>query len=309
MKVGFIGLGTMGGRIALNAIKGGAALVVHDLDPAAAAPHLEAGATWAETARDVATEADVVFTSLPGPPEVEAAALGENGLLAGLAEGAAWFDLTTNSPTLMRQLHGVFAERGVQVLDAPVSGGPAGAESGRMAIWIGGDEATFDAHKSLLDTMGDAARYVGPIGAGSIAKLVHNLSSYMVQTALAESFTMGVKAGLEPDALWEAVRQGAGGRQRTFDGLARGFMPNSYDPPNFALKLARKDVALACELGREFEVPMKLAHTTLAEMTEAMNRGWGHRDSRVAMLLQCERAGVEIDVDDARVREILDSDP
>ena len=308
MKVGFIGLGTMGASIALNAIRGQHALVVHDINPDSAAPHLDMGAAWAATPKDVAAHSDVVFTSLPGPAEVQAVALGPDGILAGLSAGDAYFDLSTNSPTVMRDLHAIFAEQGVELLDAPVSGGPDGARSGKMAIWIGGDEATFERFKPVLDSMSDAARHIGPVGSGSIAKLVHNLSGYIIQTALAETFTMGVKAGLEPDALWEAVRQGAMGRRRTFDTLQRNFLPAKYDPPDFALALARKDVALACEVGREFDVPMKLAHTTLAELTEAMNRGWGGHNSRAAMLLQTERAGVDIKVPAERLQQILDED-
>lgn len=308
MKVGFIGLGTMGASIALNAIRGQHALVVHDINPDSAAPHLDMGATWAASPKEVAAGSDVVFTSLPGPAEVQAVALGVDGILAGLSAGDAYFDLSTNSPTVMRELHANFAEKGVELLDAPVSGGPDGARSGKMAIWVGGDEATFERFKPVLDSMSDAARHIGPIGSGSIAKLVHNLSGYIIQTALAETFTMGVKAGLEPDALWEAVRQGAMGRRRTFDTLQRNFLPAKYDPPDFALALARKDVALACEVGREFDVPMKLAHTTLTELTEAMNRGWGGLDSRAAMLLQTERAGVDIKVPAERLQRILDED-
>ncbi len=308
MKVGFIGLGTMGASIALNAIGGQHALVVHDINRAAAGPHLDLGAEWADTPKAVAAASDVVFTSLPGPPEVEHVALGDDGLLPGLKPGSAYFDLSTNSPTLMRSLHASFREKGIEVLDAPVSGGPDGARTAKMAIWVGGDEATFEKYKHVLASISDAARYIGPIGSGSIAKLVHNLSGYIIQAALAETFTMGVKAGLEPGALWEAVRQGAIGRRRTFDTLQRNFLPAKFDPPDFALALARKDVALACEVGREFEVPMKLANVTLAEMTEAMNRDWGGLDSRVSMLLQTERAGVDIKVDADRLQAILDAD-
>ena len=308
MKVGFIGLGTMGASIALNAIKGQHSLIVHDINHAAAKPHLEIGAEWANSPKDVGTQSDVVFTSLPGPAEVEEVTLGSNGLIEGLSAGNAYFDLSTNSPTVMRRLHATMKEKGVEVLDAPVSGGPDGAKSGKMAIWVGGDITTFEKYKSVLDSMGDAARYIGPIGTGSIAKLVHNLSGYIIGFALAETFTMGVKAGLEPDSLWEAVRQGALGRRRTFDTLHRNFLPQNFDPPDFALELARKDVALACELGREFDVPMKLAHITLAELTEALNRGWEKRDSRIAMTLQCERAGINIKVDNDRLKEIIEND-
>ena len=274
----------------------------------AAAPHLQAGATWADTPRAVAEATEVVFTSLPGPAEVEAVALGEQGLGAGLTAGKVYFDLSTNSPALVRKIHEVFKRRGIHMLDAPVSGGPRGAESRRLALWVGGDEDVFKRYRPVLDAIGDQPYYVGPIGAGSVAKLVHNCAGYIVQTALAEVFTMGVKAGVEPIALWKAVRQGAGGRRRTFDGLADQFLPNKFEPPAFALRLAHKDVTLATALGREHKVPMRLANITLEEMTEALNRGWAERDSRVAMLLQEERAGVEIRVPEEAIREALDID-
>lgn len=308
MNVGFIGLGTMGASIARNAIKGGNTLTVHDINRKAAEEHIKMGARWADSPRQVAENSEVVFTSLPGPPEVEAVVLGENGLAEGMQSGSAYFDLSTNSPTLIRKIHAVLAEKNVQVLDAPVSGGPDGARSGKMAIWIGGDEDTFNKYLPVLNSMGDAPYYVGPIGAGAVAKLVHNCSGYILQTALAETFSMGVKAGVNPEGLWQALRKGALGRRRVFDTMARQFLPGRFDPPDFALKLARKDVALACEVGREFEVPMRLAHLTLMEMTEALNRGWEGRDSRVAMTLQTERAGVDIKLSDNRIAEILAED-
>jgi len=153
--------------------------------------------------------------------------------------------------------------------------------------------------------MGDKAAYIGAIGSATVAKLVHNMSGYAVVCALAETFAMGVKAGVEPLALWQAVRQGAAGRRFTFDALIDQFLPGTYDPPAFSLKLAHKDVALANALGRELGVPMRLCNLTLAEMTEAMGRGWGGRDSRVVMKLSQERAGVDIAVDAERMREAL----
>jgi 3-hydroxyisobutyrate dehydrogenase-like beta-hydroxyacid dehydrogenase len=309
MKIGFIGLGTMGRHMAANLLKAGHELVVHDVRKEAADPHVKSGARWADTPRAVAETAEVVFTSLPGPAEVEAVALDErSGLLSGLTAGKAYFDLSTNSPTVVRRLHAIFKARGVDVCDAPVSGGPRGAESRRLALWVGGDEAVFTKFKAVLDAIGDQARYVGPIGAGSIAKLVHNCAGYMIQTALAEVFTMGVKAGVDPLAIFRAVRQGARGRVRTFDSLADNFLPGTFDPPSFALRLAHKDVSLAVAVGREHKVPMRLANITLEEMTEALNRGWGDRDSRVAMLLQEERAGVDIKVPPAAIKEVLERD-
>ena len=308
MKVGFVGLGTMGGSMAYNCLQGGNEMVVHDINQAAATPHLEAGATWADTPREVAQQSEVVFTSLPGPTEIEAVALGDEGLLQGMSAGKVYFDLSTNSPASIRHIHEVFGAQGIHVLDAPVSGGPRGARSRNLAIWVGGDKDLFDKYKDVLDSIGDKAYYVGPIGCGAVAKLVHNCAGYIIQTALAEVFTMGVKAGVEPLALWQAVRRGAQGRRGTFEGLAEHLLPGNFDPPDFALRLARKDVDLAVAVGREFEVPMKLANVTLAEMTEAINRGWAGRDSRVAMLLQEERAGVEVRVDPEVLRQALEAE-
>jgi 3-hydroxyisobutyrate dehydrogenase-like beta-hydroxyacid dehydrogenase len=202
----------------------------------------------------------------------------------------------------------VFAARVIHVLDAPVSGGPAGARSGKLALWVGGDADVFERYKPVLDAIGDQVVRVGDIGAGLVAKLVHNSAGYMIQAALAEAFTLGVKAGVEPLALWQAVRQGAIGRQRTFDRLADHFLSANFDPPAFALRLAHKDVSLALGLGREHEVPMRIATLALDELTEALNRGWGQRDSRVAMLLQEERAGVNIQVDPAQLQQMFDND-
>ncbi len=308
MKVGFIGLGTMGGSMAFNTIQGGHELVVHDIRRESATRHLEAGATWADSPREVAEASDIVFTSLPGPTEVEAVFLGEDGILQGMSAGKVYFDLSTSTPNLIRRLHDIASGQGVEVLDAPVSGGPRGAESRNLAIWVGGDKDVFDRCRPALDAIGDKAYYVGPIGCGAVAKLVHNCAGYVIQTALAEVFTMGVKAGVEPLALWQAVRRGAQGRRGTFEGLAEHLLPGKFDPPDFALRLARKDVDLAVGVGREYDVPMRLANLALQEMTEAMNRGWGDRDSRVAMLLQEERAGVEVRVDEEVLRAALEAD-
>ena len=303
MQVGFVGLGTMGARMASNLQKAGYKLIVNDLRKDAAASHIAAGAVWADTPRAIAEQSDVILTSLPEPSDVEKVALAADGLLAGVKRGAAWFDLSTNSQSLVKKLAAAFAEKGAHMLDAPVSGGPSGAASRKMAIWVGGDKAAFDKHKGVLDAMGDKAAYIGPIGTATVAKLVHNMSGYAITCALAETFTMGVKAGMDPVALWEAVRQGVGGRRLTFDGLLNQFLPGKYDPPDFALKLATKDVKLATDLGRELGVPMRICNLTYAEMREASNRGWEGRDSRVVMLLEQERAGVKIAAEPERVKQ------
>jgi 3-hydroxyisobutyrate dehydrogenase-like beta-hydroxyacid dehydrogenase len=301
--VGFIGLGTMGGKMATNIQKAGYRIVVHDLHRQSAGHHLQAGAEWAETPRALAEKSDVIFTSLPEPTDVERVAVGADGLIEGVKKGAAYFDLSTNAQSVVKGLHAAFAAKGVQMMDAPVSGGPSGAASRKMAIWVGGDRATYDKFKPVLDAMGDRPSYVGGIGTATVAKLVHNMSSYAISCALAETFTMGVKAGMDPVALWEAVRQGVTGRRLTLDGLLEQFLPGKYDPPNFALKLATKDVKLATALGRELGVPMRICNLAYSEMMEACNRGWEGRDSRVVMLLEQERAGVTIAADPERVKQ------
>jgi 3-hydroxyisobutyrate dehydrogenase-like beta-hydroxyacid dehydrogenase len=299
----------MGASMASKLQKKADKLVVYDLHRQSASAHLAAGAEWAASPRELAALCDVVLLSLPGPAEVEAVAVGADGLLDGLKRGAVVFDLSTNSPTTVRAIHTRLAERGAHLLDAPVSGGPGGAKSGRLSIWVGGDKALFEAHRHLLDAMGDAVEYIGPVGAGSVAKLVHNCAHFSAQMAFAEVMALGVKAGVTPLPLWKAIRRGSIGRARTFDKLADQFLADSYDPPGFALSLGHKDMALATALARELGVPMRIADMAMAEMTEAMNRGWGSRDCRSPMLLELERTGVAIEVDRAAIDQVLKDDP
>lgn len=297
MKIAFIGLGLMGAHMAASLVRAGHALAVHDLR------RIEVGgAAWSDTPAQAVAGAEVVFTSLPGPQEVEALA---PALAAAMTQGAAWFDLTTNSPECVRRVHAQMKARGIPFLDAPVSGGPTGAKSGKLALWVGGEKEIYQRHAAVLRAIGDQPCYVGPIGAGSIAKLAHNCASFTVQTALAEIFTLGVKAGVEPLALFQALRHGATGRKRTFDRLAEQYLPGAYDPPAFALKLAHKDLALAMAMAREVGVPMQLTSCAFEQFEEAMRRGWGERDSRTPMLLQNERAGVSPHVPAAKLREML----
>jgi 3-hydroxyisobutyrate dehydrogenase len=305
MQIGFVGLGTMGTHMAAHLQRAGHDLIVHDARRTAADAHIGRGARWADTPRALATHCDVMFTSLPGPSEIEAVALGEDGLLAGARPDSAYFDLSTNARSTVRKIHDAFAAKGVHMLDAPVSGGPRGAESGKLALWIGGDCAIYERHKPVLDAIGDQVRYIGPVGQATVAKLVHNVSGYAITVALAEAFTMGVKAGVDPLTLFEAVRAGAIGRRRTYDYLADQFLPGAYEPPAFALRLAHKDVSLATALGREVGVPMRLSNLTLEDMTEALGRGWADRDSRVVMKLQQDRAGVDIAVEREKLRAAL----
>ncbi len=308
MRIGFIGLGMMGSGMAMNVRKAGHEVAVHDMRREVARPLIEAGATWAETIADAARGADVVFTSLPGPKEMQEVGVGEGGLLSSMRQGSAWFDLSTNSPTVVRKVAARFKEKGIELMDAPVSGGPRGAHSGKLAIYVGGDEAVFERCKTLLDAIGDQVMYVGPIGAGNSAKLAHNCASFTTRMAIAEIFTLGVKAGVAPLALWHAIRQGSTGRARTFDRIGDQYLQDKYEPAAFALRLAHKDLSLARELGRELGVPMKYADLALEDFNAALERGWGDLDSRSPMRLQNERAGVTVKVSAEDVKKTLARD-
>ena len=306
MKIGFIGLGAMGRPIAARLQRAGHQLTVHDLRRDAARALVDEGAHWADRPAQAAAGAEALFTSLPGPAEVESVACGAGGIQQALGAGSVWFDLTTNSPDCVRQLHAIVRERNVELLDAPVSGGPRGAKSGKLALWVGGNRDTYDRYLALLHTVGDQPCYVGAIGAGSVAKLAHNCATFSIQTALAEVMSLGVKAGVEPAALFRAIRQGASGRVRTFDRLPDHFLAGRFDPPAFPVHLAHKDMLLALALARRHDVPMRVAEGALGELEEAMRRGWGHRDSRIAMTLQEERAGVTVRVPEDQLRTLLD---
>jgi 3-hydroxyisobutyrate dehydrogenase-like beta-hydroxyacid dehydrogenase len=308
-EVGFIGLGIMGASMVTNLMAAGYRVTVNDVRRDAAVAHMEMGAKWADTPATLAAEVDVVFTCLPSLSAIEQVALGAEGILAGIRAGCAFFEMSTNSPALIKKIHAAFERRGVAVLDAPVSGGALGAERGRLGIWVGGDKAVFARYEAVLRVIGDRPIHVGPIGSGLVTKLVNNCASQATQAAIAEVFVLGVKAGAEPLALWEAMRQGSLGRRRTFDGLIDEFLPAKYDPPHAALRIIHKDMTLATELARELDVPMRIANLALADIVEAINRGWAERDCRSVMLLPQERVGVAIAVEPERIEAVLERDP
>jgi 3-hydroxyisobutyrate dehydrogenase len=311
--VGLIGLGNMGGGMAANLLKAGFPLVIHDLRPDLVRDFVGRGARAAAAPADVARAADLTLTSLPGPREVDAVGVGPGGILEGIRAGSVWIDTSTSRPTLIRQLEPRFRAKGAHVLDAPVSGGKTGAATRNLAVMVGGDRKVYDRAKPVLDAIGDKVFYAGAIGAGSVCKLVHNMVGHSVRQAIAEALTLGVKAGVEAEAVWECIRRGALGRMHYLhEGMPKTVLRGEYDPPMFALSLARKDIGLATELAREFDVPMPM--TNLAEQIaiEAMNRGWAGLDNNVVFRLQEEAAGVEVrapGVDAARAARFITTHP
>jgi 3-hydroxyisobutyrate dehydrogenase-like beta-hydroxyacid dehydrogenase len=294
-SVGFIGLGNMGGHMARHVQEADCPIIVSDLRIELTQPFVERGGRASASPAEVARESEVIFTSLPGPKEVEAVALGPGGILEGIRPGCVYIDMSTSRPTLIREIEPKFRAKGAHVLDAPISGGKSGAATRNLAVMVGGDREVFDRVKPILDAIGDKVFYAGAIGAGSVAKLVHNMIGHGVRQAIAEGLTLGVKAGVDADALWECIRRGSLGRMNSLhEGIPRTTFRDTYEPASFAMALAYKDIMLATELGREFNVPMPVANLALQIAIQAMNRGWADMDNSITVKLQEEAAGVEV---------------
>jgi 3-hydroxyisobutyrate dehydrogenase len=294
MRVGFIGVGNIGQPMASQILTAGHALVVHDLRPEAAAALLAAGATWADTPQAVASQCEVVATCLPGPAEMEHVTLGPHGIVEGIQPGALYIDHTTNSPTLVRRVHALMQARGVEMLDAPVSGGMEGARTRDLLVMVGGGRATFARARPLLEALAKRVMYTGEIGCGCICKLMHNCAVFTLDQIMAECWTTGVKAGVAPETLVEVFTQAALGHMTNL----KVRLPDTYlrgdFTARFALQLARKDVGLATALGREVNVPMRLAALCEQDLTHAMERGWAVHDASIVLTLQEERAQTQV---------------
>ena len=239
--------------------------------------------------------------------------LARRGYCEGIKAGGIYVDLSTSRPTLIRQIEPLFRQKGAYVLDAPVSGGKTGAATRNLAVMVGGEREIYERIKPILEAFGDKVFYAGSIGAGSVCKLVHNMIGHGIRQAIAEGLTLGVKAGVEADALWECVRRGAVGRMSGLhEGLPRTVFRGQFEPASFALALSRKDIALATELGREYNVPMPVANIAEQIAIEAMNRGWADKDSGITFVLQEEAAGVQVrapDVDPEKAARFISTHP
>ncbi len=261
MTIGFIGLGNMGNPMAANLIRAGFALTVHDLSQSAADNLLAGGAKWADSPRELAQSADTILCSLPGPPQVEAVMLGDEGVLAGARSGSTWIDLSTNSPKLLKRLAALAAERGVDTLDAPVTGAVDGAQAGRSVYFVGGEREVFERQLPVFEAMGEKIFYAGPLGTGLAAKLLTNLLWFINAVAIGEGLMLGAKAGIGLPTVWEIIKSSAGNSwvaEHDVPALFRG----DYDP-SFTLNLCCKDLHLISDLGRELDVPLELG--TLVE--------------------------------------------
>ena len=294
MEIGFIGTGSIGTPMAANILAAGFNLVVHDAVREKAVPLLEQGALWVDSPKEMAERCDILCTCLPGPKEMEQVTLGHRGVVEGLRQGMTYVDHTTNSPLLARKVHATFREYGVEMLDAPVSGGSELAETRDILVMVGGDKATFDLCKPVLGAMAKWVQYTGDIGTGSICKITHNAAVFCTNIAMAECWTLAVKAGVEPQVILDVFREGGLGRMTNLQvRLPETYFQGNFDP-RFSLNLARKDLGLATELGRAYHVPTAMVDICEQQHVAAVNRGLGNRDSAIVLTLQEEVAGIQV---------------
>ncbi len=294
--VGFIGIGQMGIHMSRKILEAGHELVVHDINEDAATPLVEEGAAWAESPAAVARACRVVITCLPTPQSVQDAALGENGLHLGWRAGDVYIDMSTNAPGTVRLIAEAAAPLGVKVLDAPVSGGTRGAEQGTLTIMVGGDPAVLEEARPVLEPMANRIFHLGDVGCGNVAKLVNNMIGLACNSICAEGFVLGVKAGIDPQALYDLLAIS------TADNWSLRQYPRTVFKgdfaPGFKISLAHKDINLALGLGQEYGVPLPVAEIVKEDLAGAIKDGRGDQGVDSVILSLEETAGIQVRVVD-----------
>jgi 3-hydroxyisobutyrate dehydrogenase-like beta-hydroxyacid dehydrogenase len=275
-----------------NVLEAGNELTVHDLNKEAAGPLIEAGAVWADTPADVARGCPVVITCLPTPQIVEAVALGPDGLHAGWKQGDIYIDMSTNSPSTIRLIAEEATRLGVQVLDAPVSGGTRGAQAGTLTIMVGGDSAALEQVRPLLEPMAGKIFLLGEVGCGNVAKLVNNMIGLACNSICAEGFVLGVKAGIDPQALYDLLTISTANNW-SLQQYPRTVFQGDF-APGFKISLAYKDINLALGLGHEYGVPLPVAEAVKTDLAEAVEGGRGDQGVDAVILSLEETTGVQV---------------
>jgi len=276
-KVGFVGLGIMGAAMAGNLLEAEHELVVHNRTRIKAEQLISYGARVADSPREVAEVSDIIITMLPGPPEVDEVVAGEGGLLEGAREGSLIVDMSTSSPLLARELARMARERGVGMLDSPVSGGDVGARDRTLSIMVGGEEDDFERARPLFEIMGETVVHVGGTGAGQVVKACNQIVVALVIEAVAEALVLGSKTGVAPDRVVEVLSGGLASN-KVLDVKREKFLSHDFAPGG-KVEYHRKDLAIALAAGREYEVTLPV--TALVEqmfgVLEAKGRGdWDH---------------------------------
>jgi 3-hydroxyisobutyrate dehydrogenase-like beta-hydroxyacid dehydrogenase len=303
MRLGFVGTGTMGAPMVGCLIDAGHQLTVYDIRSEAMTALCDRGARPARDPAVVASGSEVVFTSLPGPAEVEHAALDPAcGVLAGLQQGGCYIDLTTNAPAVARRVAEACRARGIDMLDAPVSGRPP-----TMTVMVGGDEAVYARYRPLLAAMAGNIFYVGGPGAGCTAKLVTQYLGYTNFVAALEGMLIGAKAGIDLGTLAQIVPLSAGA-SRTFDNIPRSVLPGSFTAGG-TLDIVAKDLDLACGLAREVGAPAHLGLLAHDVLSRAQAQGWGQEGFPIAARILEAMAGAELRAPAAEVAGYQTQDP
>ena len=275
-KVGFIGLGIMGKPMAKNLLKAGFSLVVYDVRKETMEELVKAGASRANSSREVAEQADVVIIMVPDSPEVREVVLGKNGLLEGVKAGSVVIDMSSINPLASREIAKELKRKGVEMLDAPVSGGEPGAVQGTLAIMVGGEARVFNESLAILKAMGKTIVHVGSIGAGGFTKLVNQIIVALNIAAVGEALTLGVKAGLDPQTIHQAIRGGLAG-STVLDAKAPMIMARNFKP-GFKIKLHHKDLNNALSAGKDLGVPLPLSSLVQQILVSLINEGKGEND-------------------------------
>ena len=292
-KVGFIGLGAMGRPMASNVLKAGYELTVFDVVKTAVEQMAEQGAKTALTPREVAERCDVVLISLPNAKIVEAVMTGEDGLLAGAHKGQIFIDLSSVTPEHTRRMAKLAEAKGVDYMDAPISGGVAGATSGTLTIMVGGSEHALAQCQDILQVIGKKIFHAGSVGAGDAVKLVNNLLLGINMAAVAEAMTLGVKAGLDPKVLLEIISVSSG-RSYALEAKVPGFILKGNFEPGFAVDLQYKDLEMAVQTGKELGMPLLLTNVAQQVYETAKAKGLGRKDISSIITLSEETAQVTV---------------
>ena len=292
MKVGFVGLGIMGRPMSRNLIKAGHQLTVFDIVPESVAEIVAAGATAAASAKEAAAASEVVVTMLPDGPDVEAAVLGPNGVLEGAAPGTAIVDMSSISPIVAQKVGAACEAKGVEFLDAPVSGGEPKAIDGTLAIMVGGAQSTFDRVKPLFDKMGSSATLTGAVGAGNVTKLANQIMVACNIAAMSEALVLATKAGLDPEVVFNAVKGGLAG-STVLNAKAPMVISRNFKP-GFRIRLHQKDLRNALLAAESMKVSLPFTAMVQQILVSLMNNGRGDLDhSAIATFIE-DMAHVEV---------------
>jgi 2-hydroxy-3-oxopropionate reductase len=282
-RIGFIGLGIMGKPMARNLMEDGYELVVYNRSRGKVDELAQEGAEAAGSPREVAEQSDVVITMLPDSPEVREIVAGEDGVFEGIKEGSLLIDMSTISPVATEELAATAGDKGVGMLDAPVSGGETGAIDGALSIMVGGSEEDFERARPIFDVLGQTVVRVGEAGAGQVVKACNQIIVALVIEAVSEALVLGSKAGVDPEKIIEVLSGGLAG-SKVMEAKKSFFLEHDFEP-GFRVELHHKDLGIALAAGREYGVALPVT-AIVSQMLEALKaKGSGDRDHSAILTL------------------------